>query len=75
MDSSIAYVGASAEERAAGTRQQGKDLRLYCAEEVARNDNFFSSELPNEIILGQTNDEYAKWIKVPSLQLSSDGPA
>ena len=60
----MAYVGASAEERAAGDRQQGKELREYCASEVATNDNYFSPDLPNFIILEKTNEEYATWIKV-----------
>ena len=69
--SAIAYVGASAEDRGTGNRDQGDTLREYCADQITSNDCFFG-ELPNDVILGQSNEDYAKWIKVLSASFSID---
>jgi hypothetical protein len=53
----IAYSASS--ENNAGTAD---DLRKHCAETAEKEANFFSPDMPNDLILGMDIPEYQEWI-------------
>ena len=59
---SLAYLGATEEEVAACQPLKITELREYCANAVAGNENYFSADLPNSAVLEQSSEDYGRWI-------------